>query len=143
MHSSIRTGDSEFVVQGRRLARDILARRANLPDVNVYSFGSLLDDAWLAYFHRKRVRDVSYITQKYADYVENLQPMFLMGYDGGLPKKAGDELEAARILIQRTFLTTATSEGIPVVLLQPVEFKDSKVGPHRSNALCLLKSADE
>lgn len=52
--------------------------------------------------------------------------MFLMGYDGGLPKSQGDNLEAARILIQRNFLTAATSEGIPFVLLQPIEFKDSK-----------------
>lgn len=53
--------------------------------------------------------------------------MFLMGHDGGLPKTKGNDLEAARILIQRNFLTAATSEGIPFVLLQPIEFKDSKV----------------
>lgn len=44
-----------------------------------------------------------------------------------MPKTKGNDLEAARILIQRNFLTAATSEGIPFVLLQPIEFKDSKV----------------
>ena len=58
--------------------------------------------------------------------------MFLMGYDGGLPKNRDDDLEAARILLQRTFLTSATSEGIPFVLLQTVEFKDSKVSSRSS-----------
>lgn len=52
--------------------------------------------------------------------------MYLLGYDGGLTTKE-DALEAERIIIQRTFLFDVTRQGIPLVLLQPAVFKDSKV----------------
>ena len=53
--------------------------------------------------------------------------MFLLGADGGLRTKESG-LQAERILTQRVFLFSVMQQGIPVVLLQPAEFKDGKVG---------------
>jgi hypothetical protein len=52
----VHTGESHYVTASRRLARAALKRRANLPGIRVHSFVSLLDDKWLEYYHRKRVR---------------------------------------------------------------------------------------
>lgn len=52
--------------------------------------------------------------------------MFLLGADGGLRTKENC-LQAERILTQRSFLFSVMQQGIPVVLLQPAEFKDGKV----------------
>lgn len=106
-HGSIHTGASEYVVAARTLARSILRRQANLPQVPVHSFDSLLDPEWIAYNHRKR-------------------PMFLMGYDGGLANELGESQEE-RIICQRVFLFGMLQVGLPVALLQATEFKDGKV----------------
>lgn len=78
--------------------------------MEVYTFASLLDDSWLDYYHHKR-------------------PMFIMGYDGGLPTQGADPqgLEAERILIQRQFIVAATAQKITFVLLQAAKYKDAKV----------------
>jgi hypothetical protein len=55
--------------------------------------------------------------------------MFLLGHDGGLPTKGG-ELVAERILVQRTFLFDTTGQGIPLILLQSAEYRDSKVSTY-------------
>lgn len=97
-------------------------RRANLPGVSVHTFSSLTDDKWLEYYRRKR-------------------PMFLMGWDGGLP--SGDqapELEAERILVQRQFIVQAVAQKITFVLLQAAEYKDAKVGAAQSSTQ--LKSSE-
>ncbi|ORY65665.1 hypothetical protein BCR35DRAFT_354923, partial [Leucosporidium creatinivorum] len=109
-YASVHAGADPYIVASRRLARAALQRRANLPGVKVYTFTSLLDDAWLDYYYHKR-------------------PMFIMGYDGGLPTEGADpkSLEAERILVQRQFIVAATAQKITFVLLQAAKYKDAKV----------------
>ncbi|KAL8287587.1 hypothetical protein RQP46_003445 [Phenoliferia psychrophenolica] len=106
-HATTRPGESDYVTASRSLARSILIRRVNLPNVVVHTFESLEDEAWLEYYQKRR-------------------PMFLLGADGGLRTKE-EGLQAERILTQRVFLFSVMQQGIPVVLLQPAEFKDGKV----------------
>ena len=53
-----------------------------------------------------------------------------MTNDGGAADADIDEAKAARILIQRIFLMTIISNGIPVALLNGAEHRGSKVTFH-------------
>jgi hypothetical protein len=59
--------------------------------------------------------------------------MYALGHDGGL-QSGSDELEAARILVQRQNLYDTVHQSLPYVLLQAAEFTDTKV------RLCLFFS---
>lgn len=54
--------------------------------------------------------------------------MFILTHDGGLVSKASaTSYQVERILVQRTFLFSAMSQGVAVVLLNQADFKDDKV----------------
>jgi len=53
--------------------------------------------------------------------------MFLMTNDGGAAEANIDEAKASRILVQRIFLMTVISKGLPVALLNGAEYRGSKV----------------
>lgn len=113
LHSSIKTGTSEYITASRTLARSIL-KRSNLPNIKIHSFKSNLDLDWLSYYNRKR-------------------PMFLLGHDGGLVDKnliEADTLQGERILCQKSFLF-GLLKVLPVVLIQTIDFKDGKVSCSR------------
>lgn len=57
-HSTIHTGESDYITSARRLARSVLMRRANLPDTKVHHFESLQDEKWKAWYQRKRVSSI-------------------------------------------------------------------------------------
>ncbi|KAK4047372.1 hypothetical protein OIV83_005419 [Microbotryomycetes sp. JL201] len=105
-HTSILTGESPYVVESRRLAREVLKRRCNLPGVRLYSFESFADDEWI-------------------DYNRSQRPMFLLTHDGGLLK--GSSFEVERVLLRRAALTFATGAHIPVALLQSLEYRQSRI----------------
>ncbi|KAK4055914.1 hypothetical protein OIO90_003171 [Microbotryomycetes sp. JL221] len=105
-HTSVHTGLPPRVVESRRFAREVLRRRCNLPNVRVYSFESLQDEAWVDYYRSQR-------------------PMFWLTHDGGLAK--GTNLEDERILLRRTALLAATHEHIPVALLQAIEYRQARI----------------
>ncbi|BGP17637.1 hypothetical protein JCM10213_001289 [Rhodosporidiobolus nylandii] len=109
-YATIRTGEPEYITSARRLARSILIRRSNLPNIKVHQFESLGDEKWKAWYQRKR-------------------PMYVLGYDGGLQSKP-DELEAERILIQRQNLYDTVHQSLPYVLLQAAEFTDTKINAY-------------
>ncbi|GAA6015723.1 hypothetical protein JCM10207_008775 [Rhodosporidiobolus poonsookiae] len=106
-HSSIHTGEAEYITSARRLLRSLLIRRSNLPGIKVHQFESLEDDKWKAWYQRKR-------------------PMYVLGHDGGLQTQA-NELQAERILIQRKNLYDTVHQSLPFVLLQAAELTDTKI----------------
>jgi len=57
--------------------------------------------------------------------------MFLMTNDGGAAEADIDEAKASRILVQRIFLMTVISKGLPVALLNGAEYRGSKVSFNR------------
>ncbi|KAJ8293829.1 putative helicase [Rhodotorula toruloides] len=109
-HSTIHTGESDYITSARRLARSVLMRRANLPDTKVHHFESLQDEKWKAWYQRKR-------------------PMYVLGYDGGLQTKE-NELQAERILLQRQNLYDTVHQSLPYVLLQAAELTDTKINTY-------------
>ncbi|KAI9465203.1 P-loop containing nucleoside triphosphate hydrolase protein [Lactarius psammicola] len=104
-------GDTNFLVSSRSLARALLfshlAGYAEEMGLNIYSFSSLADPAWIAYRQWTK-------------------PMFVMLNDGGTPAEDDHDM-AARVLIQRNFIFCLLTSGIAVTLLQGAEFRDSKI----------------
>jgi hypothetical protein len=85
------------------------------------------DDKWTKWYERKRVRLLLHcLPAARADTLLLFQPMYALGHDGGL-QSGTDELEAARILIQRQNLYDTVHQSLPYVLLQAAEFTDTKV----------------
>ncbi|GAA5972085.1 hypothetical protein JCM11641_002488 [Rhodosporidiobolus odoratus] len=109
-HATVHTGEPDYITSARRLARSILLRRSNLPNIRVHQFASLQDDTWKTWYQRKR-------------------PMYVLGYDGGLQTKP-EELQAERILIQRQNLYDTVHQSLPFVLLQAAEFTDTKINAY-------------
>ncbi|KDE02846.1 hypothetical protein MVLG_06636 [Microbotryum lychnidis-dioicae p1A1 Lamole] len=131
-HASLYTGHpDQGLVEARRFARQVLKRRARVPEVEVFEFASLLGDDWLQWYHHKR-------------------PMFMLSYDGGLVRQPLAPLEYERILIQRSFIYTVIQQQIPVFQLQTALFQDSKImsflyrsGAGQHLSISLLRAAEE
>ncbi|GAA6028667.1 hypothetical protein JCM8097_007338 [Rhodosporidiobolus ruineniae] len=109
-HATAHTGESDYVNSARRLARSILLRRSNLPNIRVHQFESLEAAEWKAWYEHKR-------------------PMYVLGYDGGLQTEP-ESLQAERILIQRENLYKTVHQSLPYVLLQAAEFTDTKINAY-------------
>ncbi|KAM0753759.1 P-loop containing nucleoside triphosphate hydrolase protein [Meredithblackwellia eburnea MCA 4105] len=100
-------GESLHRQSSRSLVRCLFQRHIAHLGIKVHQFESFEDKAWLDYYQTRR-------------------PMFLLGADGGLQSEQ-DNLQAERILLQRAFLFHVMQQGVPVVLLQPADFKDGKI----------------
>ncbi|TPX52317.1 hypothetical protein SeMB42_g01506 [Synchytrium endobioticum] len=87
---------TESVVNGRLLARSILIRELNNLPVNCHHFQNLDDPDWQNYY-------------------EGYRPMFLLSSDGGTSSES---------TAKTAFLLRIMSHGLPVALLNPIEFKD-------------------
>ncbi|KAI5888019.1 P-loop containing nucleoside triphosphate hydrolase protein [Schizophyllum commune H4-8] len=105
---TISSSEGDFVTTSRRLARRIIKHhcedRLSIP---VSTFANTDDEAWTEYEHQKK-------------------PMFVLLNDGSSFSDKGT-LAADRMLVQRNMVLTLQHCGIPVVLLNGIEFKDSKI----------------
>lgn len=62
--------------------------------------------------------------------------MFILTNDGGNQAPKGSDIEASRILAQRSFLFDLSKQGFALALLYGAEYRDSKV--RYTSALCNL-----
>lgn len=106
-HLTLKTGDSQFIVSSRSLARVLLFNHLLKLDIPVHSFNDLDDPLWKRYEAIKK-------------------PMFVMMNDGGLCKDRRP-FAAQIILCQRIFLFKLLNRGSAVTLLKGAEYRDSKI----------------
>ncbi|KAF8601954.1 P-loop containing nucleoside triphosphate hydrolase protein [Ceratobasidium sp. AG-I] len=110
-HATILTGDRNFTVSSRFLARNIMKSHIlQLSGVTATSFKDLGDPMWEHYVNAK-------------------QPMFIFCHIGSsLESMSGDRtIELSRALIQRTFVYDVLTSRIAVSLLNETKFIDSKI----------------
>ncbi|KDQ52162.1 hypothetical protein JAAARDRAFT_73245 [Jaapia argillacea MUCL 33604] len=106
-HLILQTGQSDYVVSSRALARVLLQKHLQKLPIPVHYFEDLRDEEWIRFLTSRK-------------------PMFVMANDGGL----GDTqtpLAAEISLNQRVFLLDLLSQGIAVALLEGAEFRNSKI----------------
>ncbi|TPX36142.1 hypothetical protein SmJEL517_g01613 [Synchytrium microbalum] len=102
-HFAMQLGESDNIVAARTLARSILSRElSQLPGIASYHFENLESLQWKKYF-------------------EHTRPMFYLGSDGF----TGTALSTEKNLVAKVFLFQIMAQGMPVVLLKPIEFKDN------------------
>ncbi|TRM55291.1 hypothetical protein BD626DRAFT_601103, partial [Schizophyllum amplum] len=105
---TVKAGSGAFVTTSRRLARRILKHHCeSVLNIPVRTFQSLEDDAWVRYEHEKK-------------------PMFVLLNDGSAINE-NESLAAERILSQRAAVLALQRSGLPIVLLNGIEFRDSKI----------------
>ncbi|KAH7929957.1 P-loop containing nucleoside triphosphate hydrolase protein [Leucogyrophana mollusca] len=110
-HMTLQTGESQFIVASRTLARRLLFNHLRtLEQVRVYAFEDISDRGWKEYQMMNK-------------------PMFVMTHDGGqLNAQALQNIfKAQKVLCQRMFIFDLLSDGLAVTLLPVAEFRDSKI----------------
>ncbi|TRM63126.1 hypothetical protein BD626DRAFT_495574 [Schizophyllum amplum] len=105
---TVKAGSGAFVTTSRRLARRILKHHCeSVLNIPVTTFQSVEDDGWVRYEHEKK-------------------PMFVLLNDGSAINE-NESLAAERILSQRAAVLALQRSGLPIVLLNGIEFRDSKI----------------
>ncbi|THU98274.1 P-loop containing nucleoside triphosphate hydrolase protein [Dendrothele bispora CBS 962.96] len=111
-YNTLRTGDAKSIVASRALARVLLFRHlSKLSETQEFMlkvFNDLEDPCW-------------------AEYERSVKPMFVIMSNGGpVPRNAASPV-FARILLRREFVRDLLSRGLPMVSLEELEFRDSKI----------------
>ncbi|KAG2012979.1 DEAD/DEAH box helicase [Coprinopsis cinerea AmutBmut pab1-1] len=118
-HLTLRTGDDDFVVASRTLARTLLYRHLTKLELTIHVFEDLDDPQWKTYEHIHK-------------------PMFILMNDGGVSDSG--RYCVHRVLAQREFVLRVLDGQMAMALMKGIVFSDSKIStfiyePMRNPAL--------